>query len=183
MRRSTTEAKDAALEATARELEARVDEILEANAGDLEDERAAGLDAALRDRLALDDERDRRRWPTACATIAALPDPVGEELDGRTLDSGLELRKVRVPLGVVAVVYEARPNVTVDCAALAIKSGNAVVLRGSSHAERSNAALAADRRARRWRGAGLPEGSVLAGRRRRPRGAGRAGDPGRARST
>ncbi len=75
--------------------------------------------------------------------IAALPDPVGEVVEERTLASGLEMRKVRVPLGVVAVVYEARPNVTVDCAALCIKSGNAIVLRGSSYAERSNGALAA----------------------------------------
>jgi len=75
--------------------------------------------------------------------VMALDDPVGEELDRKTLESGLDLRKVRVPLGVVAVVYEARPNVTIDCAALTIKSGNAIVLRGSSYAERSNAALAA----------------------------------------
>ena len=75
--------------------------------------------------------------------VAALADPIGEELERRTLASGLDLRKVRVPLGVVAVVYEARPNVTIDCAALTIKSGNAIVLRGSSYAERSNGALAA----------------------------------------
>ena len=74
--------------------------------------------------------------------IVALPDPVGEELERRTLQDGLDLRKLRVPLGVVAVIYEARPNVTVDCAALCLKSGNAIVLRGSSYAERSNAALA-----------------------------------------
>jgi glutamate-5-semialdehyde dehydrogenase len=75
--------------------------------------------------------------------VVRIEDPIGEELDRRTLESGLELRKVRAPLGVVAVVYEARPNVTIDCAALTIKSGNAIVLRGSSYAERSNAALAA----------------------------------------
>ena len=75
--------------------------------------------------------------------VAALEDPVGEELERKSLDSGLDLRKVRVPLGVVAVVYEARPNVTIDCAALTVKSGNAIVLRGSSYAERSNGALAA----------------------------------------
>ncbi len=91
--------------------------------------------------------------------IAALPDPVGEELERRTLDSGLDLRKVRVPLGVVAVIYEARPNVTVDCAALCLKSGNAIVLRGSSYAERSNAALAA-LVAEAVAEAGLPEGAV-----------------------
>ena len=91
--------------------------------------------------------------------VAALPDPVGEQLERRTLDSGLDLAKVRVPLGVVAVIYEARPNVTVDCAALCIKSGNAIVLRGSSYAERSNGALAALVREAVVE-AGLPEGSV-----------------------
>ena len=92
--------------------------------------------------------------------IAALPDPVGEELERRTLASGLDLRKIRVPLGVVAVAYEARPNVTVDCAALTIKSGNAIVLRGSSYAERSNGALAAVVREALVE-AGLPEDAVL----------------------
>jgi glutamate-5-semialdehyde dehydrogenase len=91
--------------------------------------------------------------------IAALPDPVGEELEARTLASGLRLRKVTVPLGVVAVVYEARPNVTIDCAALCLKSGNAIVLRGSSYAERSNAALAAVVR-EALAEAGLPEAAV-----------------------
>ena len=92
--------------------------------------------------------------------VAALADPVGEELERKTLESGLDLRKVRVPLGVVAVVYEARPNVTIDCAALTIKSGNAIVLRGSSYAERSNAALAAIVR-EALAEAGLPEDAVL----------------------
>ena len=92
--------------------------------------------------------------------VAALDDPVGEELERKTLDSGLDLRKVRVPLGVVAVVYEARPNVTIDCAALTIKSGNAIVLRGSSYAERSNGALAAVVR-EALAEAGLPEDAVL----------------------
>jgi glutamate-5-semialdehyde dehydrogenase len=150
--------KNAALEAIARELEARVDEIVEANAGDLEDGRAAGLDAALLDRLALDEERVKA-MADGVRDIVALPDPVGEELESRTLPNGLELRKVRVPLGVVAIVYEARPNVTVDAAALAVKSGNAVVLRGSSTAARSNAVLA-QIVAEAGEGAGLPEGSV-----------------------
>ena len=92
--------------------------------------------------------------------VAALEDPVGEELEHRTLASGIDLRKVRVPLGVVAVVYEARPNVTIDCAALTIKSGNAIVLRGSSYAERSNGALAAVVR-EALAEAGLPEDAVL----------------------
>jgi glutamate-5-semialdehyde dehydrogenase len=153
-----TATKDAALEAIAAALEARIDEIVEANAGDLEDGRAAGLDAALIDRLTLDCGRIEA-IAAGVRAIAALPDPVGEELDSRTLPNGLELRKVRVPLGVVAIVYEARPNVTVDAAALAIKSGNAVVLRGSSTAARSNAVLA-QIVAEVGEGAGLPEGSV-----------------------
>ncbi len=95
--------------------------------------------------------------------VAALDDPVGEELERKTLASGLDLRKVRVPLGVVAVVYEARPNVTIDCAALTIKSGNAIVLRGSSYAERSNGALAAIVR-EALAEAGLPEDAVLLAR-------------------
>ena len=92
--------------------------------------------------------------------VAELDDPVGEELEHKTLASGLDLRKVRVPLGVVAVVYEARPNVTIDCAALTIKSGNAIVLRGSSYAERSNGALAAVVR-EALAEAELPEDAVL----------------------
>src|SRR5690242_13436297 len=136
-----TATKNEALEAIARALEERVDEILEANADDLEDGRAAGLDAALIDRLSLDRGRVQA-MADGVRDIVALPDPVGEELESRTLPNGLELRKVRVPLGVVAIVYEARPNVTVDAAALAVKSGNAVVLRGSSTAARSNAVLA-----------------------------------------
>jgi glutamate-5-semialdehyde dehydrogenase len=157
--RASTEAKNAALEATARLLEERTAEILEANVADLGDERAAGLTEALRDRLALTPER-----VTAMAegvrTLAALDDPVGEELEHKTLDNGLDLRKLRVPLGVIAVVYEARPNVTIDCAALTIKSGNAIVLRGSHYAERSNGALAAIVRAALAE-AGLPEDAVV----------------------
>ena len=137
-----SETKDAALERLAGLLGERKDEILEANAADLADERAAGLTEALRDRLTLDEARIEA-MADGVRAIAALPDPVGEVLEERTLASGLELKKVRVPLGVVAVIYEARPNVTVDCAALCIKSGNAIVLRGSSYAQRSNGALAA----------------------------------------
>ncbi len=153
-----TAAKDAALAATARLLEERTVEILEANAGDLTDERAAGLSDALRDRLALTPERVTA-MAAGVRVVADLDDPVGEELEHKVLESGLDLRKVRVPLGVVAVVYEARPNVTIDCAALTIKSGNAIVLRGSSYAERSNAALAAVVR-EALAEAGLPEDSV-----------------------
>jgi len=153
-----TATKNRALEAIATELEERVDEIVEANAADLDDGRAAGLDAALIDRLALDEARVKA-MADGVRDIVALPDPVGEELESRILPNGLDLRKVRVPLGVVAIVYEARPNVTVDAAALAVKSGNAVVLRGSSTAARSNAVLARIV-AEAGEGAGLPEGSV-----------------------
>ena len=117
--------------------------ILEANAADLADERARVPDRGAARPADARPASGSRRWPTACGQIVALPDPVGEEIERAELASGLELRKVRVPLGVVAVVYEARPNVTVDCAALTIKSGNAIVLRGSCYAERSNGALAA----------------------------------------
>src|SRR6201999_3077936 len=154
-----TAAKDAALEATARLLEERAEEILAANEGDLADERAAGLTEALRDRLTLTPARVAA-MAEGVRAVAALADPVGEELDHRTLASGIDLRKIRVPLGVIGVIYEARPNVTIDCAALTMKSGNAIVLRGSSYAQRSNAALAAIVR-EALAEAGLPEDSVL----------------------
>jgi glutamate-5-semialdehyde dehydrogenase len=156
---ASTEAKDAVLEATARLLEERGAEILEANAADLDDEHAAGLSEALRDRLALTPARVAA-MAAGVRVVAALDDPVGEELERKTLASGLDLRKIRVPLGVVAVVYEARPNVTIDCAALTIKSGNAIVLKGSSYAERSNGALAAIVREALVE-AGLPDDAVL----------------------
>ena len=114
--------------------------------------------------------------------IVALPDPVGEMIDGYRLPNGLDVRKVRVPLGVVAVVYEARPNVTIDAAALCLKSGNAIVLRGSSSAAHSNAVLAAVAR-EAVEAAGLPAGAIVARRRRRARGARRARRPRRASST
>jgi glutamate-5-semialdehyde dehydrogenase len=154
-----TAAKDAALAATARLLDERTDAILEANAADLADERAAGLSEALRDRLKLTPERVAA-MAEGVRAVEALDDPVGEELDHHTLASGIDLRKIRVPLGVVGVIYEARPNVTIDCAALTIKSGNAIVLRGSSYAQRSNAALATVIR-EALAEAGLPEDSVL----------------------
>src|SRR3954449_3236591 len=134
--------KDRALRAIADALVTRTDEILEANARDMEAGREAGLTDALLDRLSLDAGQISGIADGALA-IAALPDPVGEVVDGRRLPNGLDLRKVRSPLGVVAVVYEARPNVTIDAAALCLKSGNAIVLRGSSSAAHSNAVLAA----------------------------------------
>jgi glutamate-5-semialdehyde dehydrogenase len=152
-----SDTKDAALLAIASALEARTDEIVEANALDLEAGRE-GLSPALMDRLRLDAARVRG-IADGTRAIAALPDPVGEVVDGGRLANGLDVRKVRVPLGVVAVVYEARPNVTIDAAALCLKSGNAVVLRGSSSAAHSNAVLASIAR-EAAEGAGLPSGSL-----------------------
>ena len=153
-----TQRKDAALEAIARALRERTEEILDANALDMQAGREAALSEALLDRLALNAERIDG-IARAVEQIVALPDPVGEVIEGRRLPNGLDVRKVRVPLGVIAVVYEARPNVTIDAAALCLKSGNAIVLRGSSSAAQSNAVL--------WRvateaavAAGLPEGCI-----------------------
>ena len=153
-----TATKDRALLAIADALEARTGEILEANARDLEAGRESGLSTALMDRLALDRQRVAA-MATGVREIVALPDPVGEVLDGFRLPNGLDVRKVRVPLGVVAVVYEARANVTIDAAALALKSGNASVLRGSSSATHSNAVLASVA-ADAAEAAGLPPGSL-----------------------
>jgi glutamate-5-semialdehyde dehydrogenase len=136
-----TQRKDAALAAIARELRSRAGEIIAANEKDMHAGRRAGLSEALLDRLALDEQRIEG-ISRAVEQIAALGDPVGEVIEGRRLPNGLEVRKVRVPLGVIAVVYEARPNVTIDAAALCLKSGNAIVLRGSSSAIHSNTALA-----------------------------------------
>jgi glutamate-5-semialdehyde dehydrogenase len=136
-----TAEKDAALHRIADALETRTPEILEANGRDLEAGREAGLSGALLDRLLLDEGR-LAAIAAQVRDIAALPDPVGQVLDGFRLPNGLDVAKVRTPLGVVAVVYEARPNVTIDAAALCLKSGNAIVLRGSSSAAHSNAVLA-----------------------------------------
>jgi glutamate-5-semialdehyde dehydrogenase len=155
--------KDDALQAIAAALIESTEQILEANARDLEAGEANGLSDALLDRLALD-ERRVAAMAAGVRTIAALPDPVGEVIDGHTHPNGLRLRRVRVPLGVIAVVYEARPNVTIDAAALCLKSGNAVVLRGSSSATHSNAVLAAVA-SDAATAAGLPDGamSLIAG--------------------
>src|SRR3954464_7954755 len=150
--------KDAALHAIADALIARTDEVLEANARDMEAGREAGVSSALLDRLALDAGRVAA-IADGVRAVAALEDPVGEVVDGKRLANGLDLRKVRVPLGVVAVVYEARPNVTIDAAALALKSGNAIVLRGSSSAAHSNAVLATIA-GEAAGGVGVPAGAV-----------------------
>jgi glutamate-5-semialdehyde dehydrogenase len=150
--------KNGALDAIAAALVDHTSEILEANARDLDAGRASGLSDALIDRLTLT-ERRIAEIAAGARKIAALPDPVGEVIDGFRLPNGLDVRKVRVPLGVVAVVYEARPNVTIDAAALCLKSGNAIVLRGSSSAAHSNAVLAGIAAEAATR-AGLPEGAL-----------------------
>lgn len=154
----TTAQKDALLHAAADAVSAASETILAANAADLEVARAAGTEDGLLDRLALNPARIDG-IAAGLRQVAGLPDPVGEIIRGSTLPNGLEIRQVRVPLGVVGMVYEARPNVTVDAFGLAFKSGNAVLLRGSSSAAHSNAALVAalvDALVAH----GLPEGAV-----------------------
>jgi glutamate-5-semialdehyde dehydrogenase len=135
-------AKDAALSTMADGLLGRAPEIIAANAEDLAAGRAAGFSDALLDRLALSESRIRA-MAAGLNKIADLPDPVGEVVRGTTLANGLEMRQIRVPLGVVGIIYEARPNVTADAAGLCLKAGNAVLLRGSSSAARSNEAIVA----------------------------------------
>ncbi|PNG97352.1 glutamate-5-semialdehyde dehydrogenase [Streptomyces malaysiensis] len=150
--------KDDALLAMADALEVRTKEIVEANAADVERAREAGTSDAIVDRLTLTPERVRA-IASDVRDVVALPDPVGEVVRGSTLPNGIDLRQVRVPLGVVGIIYEARPNVTVDAAALCLKSGNAVLLRGSSSASHSNAALVKVLRDAVG-GAGLPADAV-----------------------
>lgn len=132
--------KSDALRAIADAIEQAAPQIVAANAEDLERGRAGGMAEGLQDRLRLDADRVSA-LAAAVRDIAALPDPIGRVLDERTLANGVSLTKVAVPFGVVGSIYEARPNVTVDITALALRSGNAVVLRGGSAAERTNAAL------------------------------------------
>ncbi|MFL5886569.1 MAG: glutamate-5-semialdehyde dehydrogenase [Thermoleophilaceae bacterium] len=150
--------RNAALLAMASALEDRTAEIIQANGRDMRAGEENDIGAALLDRLRLTEERIAG-IASDVRSIAALPDPVGETIEGHRLPNGLDLRKVRVPLGVVAVVYEARPNVTIDCSALCLKSGNAIVLRGSSMAANSNAVLASVARDA-VESAGLPAASV-----------------------
>jgi glutamate-5-semialdehyde dehydrogenase len=150
--------RDGALEAIAAALEERIDEVLEANAADLLGAREGEYSGAFLDKLRLDGPR-LAAMVAGVRQIAALPDPVGEIIEGFRLPNGLDVRRVRVPLGVIALVYEARPNVTIDATALCLKSGNAVVLRGSSAARRSNAALAEIASAAAS-SAGLPEDAI-----------------------
>jgi glutamate-5-semialdehyde dehydrogenase len=139
---ATRATKDAALRVMADALVRRTPEILAANEADVAAGRDAGMTVALLDRLALNDWR-LEGMAGGLRQVAGLPDPVGEVVRGSTLPNGLELRQVRVPFGVVGIVYEARPNVTADAAGLCLKAGNAVLLRGSSSAANSNAAIVA----------------------------------------
>ncbi len=133
----STEAKNSILLGIARAIEARESEILKANSEDI---RRSGLEGAMRDRLLLTSERIQEMARAVC-DVAALPDPIGETLAEWTRPNGLHIRKVRVPLGVIGIIYESRPNVTVDSAVLALKTGNAIVLRGGKEASQTNECL------------------------------------------
>lgn len=137
---ASTDLKNAALAAVADALMANEDTIVQANAKDIANGKAAGLSQGLLDRLLLTHER-LLDISNALLELAALPDPVGDVVRGSTLPNGMRLQQVRVPMGVVGMIYEARPNVTVDAAGIALKSGNAVILRGGSAALESNTAL------------------------------------------
>jgi glutamate-5-semialdehyde dehydrogenase len=155
---ATTAEKDAALERVSELLRERTPEIIEANDRDLEAGRAAGLATGLIDRLQLD-ERRVGGLADAVLEVLALTDPIGETVSGRSLPSGVRIDQVRVPLGVVGAIYEARPNVTIDIAVLALKSGNAVVLRGGTAAEQTNRVLLGVLRDA-LESVGLPAGAV-----------------------
>jgi glutamate-5-semialdehyde dehydrogenase len=150
--------KDAALAVIAAALDEAAERIVAANRGDVERARANGTSAALIDRLTLTPARIGA-IAAAMREVAELPDPVGEVVRGYTLPNGLDVRQLRVPLGVVGIIYEARPNVTVDAAGLCLKSGNAVLLRGSSSAVDSNTELVAVMREALAK-AGLPADAV-----------------------
>ncbi|MCV7354345.1 glutamate-5-semialdehyde dehydrogenase [Mycolicibacterium fluoranthenivorans] len=154
----STETKNRALHLAADTVLEHTHDILAANAEDLQAARTAGTPEAMLDRLALNPQR-LDGIAAGLRQVAGLPDPIGEVLRGSTLPNGLQLRQQRVPLGVVGIVYEGRPNVTVDAFGLTLKSGNAVLLRGSSSAARSNAALVTALREALYE-AGLPMDAV-----------------------
>jgi glutamate-5-semialdehyde dehydrogenase len=158
MAKASTAAKNAALLAMAAEIRARSAELLAANAADVAEARANGLDAALLDRLTIT-AKSVETMAQGLEQVAALPDPIGEIADLKYRPSGIQVGKMRVPLGVVGIIYEARPNVTADAAALCLKSGNAAILRGGREAIRCNQAIAACVRAG-LAAAGLPETAV-----------------------
>lgn len=155
---ASTEAKNKALVAMAATIRSQRAALLAANARDLEAARAAGLDAAMIDRLALT-EKGVEAIAIGLEQVAALPDPVGEMTDLKRRPSGIQVGKMRVPLGVIGIIYEARPNVTADAAALCLKSGNAAILRGGKEALHCNQAIAACVRSG-LAAAGLPEHAV-----------------------
>ncbi len=140
--RASEEARNRALFSMAAALRTHIPLILEGNAADMKAGEVAGMSAGLLDRLHLDSDRVEA-MALALESLAALPDPVGRVLEQRKMDAGMVMQRVSVPLGVVAMVYEARPNVTADAAGISLKSGNACVLRGGSQALRSNAAIVA----------------------------------------
>ncbi len=154
----STEAKDALLRAMADALEADAAPILEANGRDIAAAAAKGVGSAMQDRLRLDEKR-LKGVADALREVAALPDPVAQVTRAYDRPNGIHVERVRVPLGVIAMIYEARPNVTADAAALCLKAGNAVILRGGSEAIHSNTAIAASLK-RALREAGLPEAVV-----------------------
>ncbi|MGM0517613.1 MAG: glutamate-5-semialdehyde dehydrogenase [Pseudomonadota bacterium] len=156
--RVDTNAKNKALLAIADQLVERTDALIEANAKDLEAGRANGLDEAMIDRLAFD-AAGIEKMAAGVRQIASLPDPVGEITDTVFRPSGIQVGRMRVPLGVIGIIYESRPNVTIDAAALCLKSGNATILRGGSEAIHSNQALAGCIRAG-LEAAGLPAETV-----------------------
>src|SRR5437588_8062984 len=156
---ASTAAKDEALRAAADLLEQRSGDVLRANAADVKAAAADGMEPGPLDRLRLTEGR-LAAMATGLRDVAALPDPVGEVLDGWRRPNGLEIERVRVPLGVVAIIYENRPNVTSDAAGICLKSGNAAILRGSATALRSNVAIADVLRDGLSK-AGLPPDAVL----------------------
>ncbi len=156
--RATTAVKNAALRAMAGVLRARAQDLKAANAADVKAAEAAGLEAALIDRLTLTDAAIER-MAEGLLEMAALPDPVGEVTGLSERPSGIRVGRMRVPLGVIGIIYESRPNVTADAAGLCLKAGNAVILRGGSEAIRSNAAIADCLRAG-LADAGLPAGAL-----------------------
>lgn len=158
LRRADTGLKNRALMAMAQRMAEARDRILEANAEDLQRGRQNGLDSALLDRLALSDSRVDAMIE-GLNQVASLPDPVGEMSDMRYRPSGIQVGKMRVPLGVIGIIYESRPNVTLEAASLCLKSGNACILRGGSEASESNAAISACIQAG-LADVGLPAGSV-----------------------
>ncbi|MGA8548636.1 MAG: glutamate-5-semialdehyde dehydrogenase [Stellaceae bacterium] len=155
---ASAEAKSAALQAAARAVRAAEAEILAANARDLAEAKGEGLAPALRDRLALDGKR-LEAIAAGLEAIAALPDPVGRSLARWTRPNGLDIERIAVPLGVIGIIYESRPNVTADAGGLALKSGNAAILRGGSESFYSSRALVAAL-VEGLRAAGLPEAAI-----------------------